>query len=166
MTLGPEGTRGEGDILVLAGEGPHAPVAARRAGEFVAAAGEETTLTLFNVQQPADDDEEDLSPEERGQTLVEEMAERAGIEYMNFETRVEVTDGGNLEDVVLSLADEYDTVCVGATRSGAVTQALFGSLPETIGERAEGTVVMARGPEQSPLSIREAIIRRLEVSSC
>lgn len=37
VKLGPEGTRGEGDILVLAGEGPHAPVAARRASELVTA---------------------------------------------------------------------------------------------------------------------------------
>jgi len=163
VTLGPEGTRGEGDVLVLAGEGPHAPVAARRGGEFVAAAEKGSTLTMLNVQQPDEGGEEELSPEERGRALIEELAERAGIEAVDFESRVEVTDGANIENVVLGVAEEYDTVCVGATRSGAVSQALFGSLPETVGEKAEGTVVMARGPEESPLSIREAIVRRLEM---
>lgn len=79
---------------------------------------------------------------------------------MTYETRVEVAD--DVEAAILETVDEYDTVCVGATRSGAISQALFGSLPETVGERAGGTVVMARGPEESPISVREAIIRRLE----
>jgi APA family basic amino acid/polyamine antiporter len=38
VTLGPAGGRAEGDLMVLAGEGPHAPVAGRRAGEFLESA--------------------------------------------------------------------------------------------------------------------------------
>jgi nucleotide-binding universal stress UspA family protein len=68
----------------------------------------------------------------------------------------------DVEGAILGTVDEYETVCVGATRTGAVSQALFGSLPETVGEEAEGTVVMARGPAASAISIREAIVRRLE----
>jgi APA family basic amino acid/polyamine antiporter len=157
VKLGPEGGRAEGDVMVLAGEGPHAPVAARRAVEFVDAA-EDASLTLFNVQAPGEDDEE--SPAKRGEALIESLVERAGIEYATFDTRVEVAE--DVEATVLAAAEEYDTVCVGATRSGAVSQALFGSLPETVGEEVDGTVVMARGPEESPLSLREAVARRLE----
>ena len=160
VKLGPEGGRGEGDIMVLAGEGPHAPVAARRAAEFVATADEESTLTLFNVQEPGDDDDE-RSPEERGEEVIEKLVERAGIEYMTYEIRIEIAD--DIEQTVLDAASEYDTICVGATRSGAVSQAVFGSLPETVGERIDRTVVMARGREESAMSIREAIVRRLEV---
>ncbi|PCR90419.1 amino acid permease [Natrinema ejinorense] len=159
VKLGPEGGRAEGDIMVLAGEGPHAPVAARRAAEFVSAS-DDASLTLFNVQPPADDDTgEDLI--QQGEVLIDELAQKAGIEYMTFDTRVEVAE--NVERAILDATDEYDTICVGATQSGTVSQAVFGSLPENIGEHADGTVVMARGPEESPMSIREAITRRLEV---
>lgn len=161
VKLGSEGQRGEGDIMVLAGEGPHAPVAARRGAEFVTTADDESTLTLFNVQEPGEDADDELTPEERGEEIIEELADRAGIKYMTYERRVEVAD--DIEQAILDAAAEYDTICVGATRSGAVTQAVFGSLPETVGEKTDRTVVMARGPEESAMSIREAIARRLEV---
>jgi APA family basic amino acid/polyamine antiporter len=161
VKLGPEGGRGEGDIMVLAGKGPHAPVAARRGAEFVTAGDDGSTLTLFNVQEPGDDDEDEPTPEERGETVIEDLAEEAGIEYMAYERRIEIAD--DIEQAILEAASEYDTICVGATRSGAVSQAVFGSLPETVGEETDRTVVMARGPEESAISIREAIARRLEV---
>jgi amino acid transporter/nucleotide-binding universal stress UspA family protein len=159
VKLGAEDGRGEGDIMVLAGEGPHAPVAARRAAEFAEASGEDTSLTLFNVQEPGDDDE-GASPQERGEVLIEEFVERAGLEAAQYESRIEVAE--DIEGTILDAASEYDTICVGATRTGAVSQAVFGSLPETIGEQADQTVVMARGPEESAMSVRQAIVRRLE----
>ncbi|WP_324761209.1 amino acid permease [Haloarcula sp. GH36] len=159
VKLGPEDGRATGDIMVLAGEGPHAPVAARRAAEFVKAAGEDTSLTLFNIQDPGDD-EDGLSPEERGQALIEDFVERAGTEEVEYDTRIDVAE--DIEGTILDATSQYDTICVGATRSGAVSQAVFGSLPERIGEQADGTVVMARGPEESAMSVREAIARRLE----
>ena len=73
--------------------------------------------------------------------MIEALAERAGIQYVTYETEIRV----------------------GATRSGAIFQAVFGSLPETVGEEMEKTVVMARGPEESAMSVREALLRRLEV---
>ncbi|WP_135305146.1 amino acid permease [Haloarcula amylovorans] len=159
VKIGPEDGRATGDIMVLAGEGPHAPVAARRATEFAEASGEKTSVTLFNVQEPGDD-EEGLSPQERGQALIEEFVERADIEGLEYNNRIEVAE--DIEGTILDAATEYDTICVGATRSSAVTQAVFGSLPETIGEQTDRTVVMARGPEESAMSVRQAIIRRLE----
>jgi amino acid transporter/nucleotide-binding universal stress UspA family protein len=159
VKLGPEAGRPTGDIMVLAGQGPHAPVAARRAGEFIEAADETASLTLFNVQEPGDD-EDGVSPQERGQVLIEEFVERAGIEDAPYESRIEIAE--DVEGTILDAATEYDTICVGATRSGAVTQAVFGSLPETIGQQTEGTVVMARGPEESAMSVRQAIVKRLE----
>jgi len=161
VKLGSEGERGEGDIMVLAGEGPHAPIAARRAAEFVSAV-DDASLTLLNVQSPeTDTDEVESSPTERGEAVIEELAERAGIQYMSYETEVRVTE--DTERAILEAAAVYDTICVGATRSGAISQAVFGSLPETVGEKVDKTVVMARGPEESAMSVREALLRRLEV---
>ncbi|ELZ96659.1 amino acid permease [Haloferax sulfurifontis] len=160
VKLGPEDGRGEGDIMVLAGEGPHAPVAAQRAAEFVAAA-DEASLTLLNVQSPESDSDEELSPTERGEAVISELAERAGIEYMSYDAKVSVAE--NTEQAIIEAAQDYDTVCVGATRAGTISQAVFGSLPEKIGAELAQTVVMARGEEESPMSIREALMRRLEV---
>ncbi|WP_280584991.1 amino acid permease [Halorubrum sp. Boch-26] len=161
VKLGPEDGRGEGDIMVLAGRGPHAPVAARRAAEFVSATDDESSLTLLNVQPPETDSDEDSSPTERGEAVIEELAERAGIKYMTYNTEIRVAE--DTERAIIDAAEEYDTICVGATRSGTISQAVFGSLPETVGAEVDRTVVMARGPEESAMSIREALLRRLEV---
>jgi APA family basic amino acid/polyamine antiporter len=161
VKLGPEDGRGEGDIMVLAGQGPHAPVAARRAAEFVSAADDDASLTLLNVQAPETDADDDTSPTERGEAVVEELAERAGIKYMSYDTEIRVAE--DTEQTIIDAAEEYDTICVGATRSGAISQAVFGSLPETVGAEVDRTVVMARGPEESAMSVREALLRRLEV---
>lgn len=76
---------------MLVGEGPHALVAARRAAEIVSASGGALSLTLFNVQEPlAADEDSELTPEERGENVIEELAKRAGIEYMNYTSHVEV----------------------------------------------------------------------------
>jgi len=159
VKLGPEGGAEVGEIMVLAGEGPHAPVAARRATEFAKAAREDTSLTLLNVQQPGEN-EDGASPQKQGQAIIENLVETAGIEGMQYDSRVEIAE--DIERTILTAASEYDTICVGATRSGAVSQALFGSLPETIGEQSDRTVVMARGPEESAMSVRDAIVQRLE----
>jgi len=65
------------------------------------------------------------------------------------------------ESIFAAAVEEYDTVCVGATRAGAVSQALFGSLPERVGAEVDATVAMVRGEEGSPRTIREAIVERL-----
>lgn len=160
VKLGPEGGRGERDVFVLAGEGPHEPVAPRRAAEFVEAASTDTRLTPLNVQLPGADDEE-CAPEERGGAVVYEFVDRAGIESTSYDRRVEVAD--DVEPAIVAVASEYDTIRIGATRSGSVSQAVFGSLPESVGERSDRTVVVVRGPGESPMSIREAIVQRFEL---
>jgi nucleotide-binding universal stress UspA family protein len=87
------------------------------------------------------------------------VAERAGIEYVDHESRVVVSEG--VEETLLESVEAFDTVCVGATRSGSVSQALFGSIPETIGEEIDATVAMVRGPKETTRSVREGVIDRL-----
>jgi len=141
--------------------GSYASVAARRAAEFVSAADDEASLTLLNIQSPEADTDEENTPTERGEAVIEELAERAGIQYMSYNTEVRVAE--DTKQAITDAAEEYDTICVGATRSGAISQAVFGSFPETVGEKVDRTVVMARGPEESAMSVREALLRRLEV---
>jgi nucleotide-binding universal stress UspA family protein len=143
------------DVVALAGEGPHAPVAARHAAEFVSTTRSETSLTLLNVQRP----DEEVDPRERGEEIIADVAERAGIEYVDYEPSVVVSE--DVEATLLESVAAFDTVCVGATRSGSVSQALFGSIPETIGEEVDATVAMVRGPKETTRSVREGVIDRL-----
>lgn len=156
-----EGRETVGDTVVFVGDGPHAPIAVRRGAEFVSSEAD-ATLTLVNVQQPVDDDETNADgddPETRGRELIEDAVEEAGIETVEYGTEVLVTD--DIETALFETAEEYDTTCIGATRSRAVEQAVFGSIPERIGENVSGTVAMVRGEETSPRSVREALIERL-----
>ena len=111
-------------------------------------------MTLLNVQATPDDGEYD--PEAEGQALVESVAKEAGIRQ-DPEKRVLVTDG-DIRETLLDAVDEYDTICVGATRSTAVAQALFGSIPEEIGEKSKGTVALARGALYKPRSVAQGVV--------
>jgi len=142
-----------GRVVALVGEGPYAQIAARRASEF-AGSDPNANLTLLNVQATPDDGEYD--PEAEGQALVESVAKEAGIQQ-DPEKRVLVTDG-DIRETLLDAVDEYDTICVGATRSTAVAQALFGSIPEEIGEKSKGTVALARGALYKPRSVAQGVV--------
>ncbi|ACV11391.1 amino acid permease-associated region [Halorhabdus utahensis DSM 12940] len=155
---GPDPDDGE-EIMVLAGEGPHAPVAARRAAEYVAST-EGASLTLLNIQPPAEEGEDAVEPVEAGEALIEDLIEQADLTETSYETRVIVEE--DTQDAILETAAAYDTICVGATRESAVSQALFGSLPERLGTELDRTVVVARGSERSPMSMQDALIKRLE----
>jgi APA family basic amino acid/polyamine antiporter len=144
-----------GDVVALVGSGPNAPVAARRAAEFVAIE-DDATLTLLNIQTK--DEESETSPEERGREAIDAATSDLS---QDIDYTTEVVIGDDVESTALDTVETYDTVCVGATRQGAVSQTLFGSLPETLGEQASGTVVMAQGSSATPQSIREAVIKRL-----
>ncbi|MFB6284053.1 MAG: amino acid permease [Halobacteria archaeon] len=159
----------EGNVMALAGRGPHAPFAVRRAKEFNAAKKDGGKPSIVNIQPPGEreegdgsdeDMEEYISPTEKGEELIAEVAEDAGLDEDDYEPRVVVSE--DIEEAVVDVSGEYDLVCVGATRSDVVTQTLFGSLPERVGEETEGTVVMARGPKRSPMSIRDGILRRFQ----
>lgn len=143
------------DVVALVGEGPHAPVAARRGAELVVTTQGEGSLTLLNAQRP----DEDGDPYDEGAAVIADVAERAGIEYMDYDSDVVV--GEDVEDALLDAVAGYDTVCVGATRSGSVSQALFGSIPESIGEKVDATVVLVRGPRETTRSIKQGLIERL-----
>ncbi|MCU4742191.1 amino acid permease [Natronoglomus mannanivorans] len=145
-------------IVTLAGGGPHAPVSARRAGELHRAFPE-STLTLLNVQPEPDENEDGSDPNEIGQETISEVATQADLDPKEYEESVIVSD-----DVRQTLVEEirkYDTVCVGATGTSTVAQALYGSIPQTIVQESSGTVVMARGENRAPRTFRQALVQRL-----
>ena len=157
LTLVKKGTEKIGRVVGLVGTGPHTQLAARRAAEF-ARSDPNTTLTLLNVQRPSKNGE--YEPKEEGKALIESVAKEVTIQQ-EYAAQVLVADDGGIRETLLDATRDYDTICVGATRSTPVAQALFGSIPEEIGEQSEGTVTIARGAQYKPRSVTQGLIDRL-----
>jgi basic amino acid/polyamine antiporter, APA family len=149
-----------GEVVVLAGGGPITPLAAGVAADI--AASNSAQLTLLNIQQPEPVTDEDsgevLEPQEAGERTIAEVARKAGLEEGSYTSRVVVSE--QIEAAIMEAVEDYQTIFVGATRTGVVKQALFGSIPEKVGEQASGTVVMVNKRHQ-PRTIIEAIAERL-----
>ncbi len=149
-----------GSTVALAGPGPHAPIAARRAYEYASLQG--TTPTLLNVQQTAEDGAEGddpIGPQERGQRMIEHVAETAGLEDGTYESKVIV--GDDIETAILEHIDEYDTVCLGVSEKRSVSKILWGSVADRVVSRADGNVALVRGEYDIHRSVREGIVERL-----
>ncbi|MCL9815206.1 amino acid permease [Natranaeroarchaeum aerophilus] len=150
-----------GRIVALAGGGPNAPVAARRAGELTRTF-ENASLTLLNVQSPADNDsptEDDLdereSPTSKGEAAISEVAVKAELEETEYDSQVIVSE--TVRETLIESVGKYDTVSVGATGQSFVAQTLYGSIPQTIVEESDGTVLISRDADRSPRTLREAL---------
>lgn len=142
-----------GDVAVFVGRGPHTVTAIQRAWEF--AASEPTaTLTLVTVESTAGSGlPENLRS--AGEALIAEKAEAADVPAEAYVGRVVLAD--DVEGTLPTIASDYQTVCVGATRSTGVEQALFGALPERIAERATATVAIVRAANASLPSMQEGL---------
>ncbi|MFP9060578.1 amino acid permease [Natrialbaceae archaeon A-chndr2] len=165
VTLVKDPSEEPGDIVTLAGGGPHAPTSARRAGELNRAFPA-STLTLLNVQpdppvdEAGDTLEEATDPDAVGRDLIANVAAASGLEDDEYEPRVLRSE--DIRETLLEEVSSYDTVCVGATGTSTVAQALYGSIPQQIVQQSDGTVVMARSEQRAPRTLRQALIQRLE----
>jgi nucleotide-binding universal stress UspA family protein len=83
----------------------------------------------------------------------------AAIGEDEYEADVRVAEdvSGTLPDAVA----DVDTVCVGVTGRNLVAQALYGSIPQSIAGQASGTVLMARGAQQTRRALKQAVVERL-----
>ncbi len=129
-----------GRPVALAGPGPHAPVAARRAVEFAAVS--DAVPALLNVQPRAPTADGEPSRIERGRERIESVAERAGLDPEAYESVVVVD--ADVESAILQTIREYDTVCVGLSEGGAAPRTTFGSLAERISRETAGNVGIVR----------------------
>ncbi|MFH5831037.1 amino acid permease [Halalkalibaculum sp. DA384] len=156
ITLVKAGSQPVKDIVVLVGTGPNTILAVKR-GFDLASHTAGASLTLLTVQQPGSDEQAD--PKSEGEGLIRSVAHEAGIDSGQYHSEVIISD--NVREALLGATKDYDTVCIGATRSTAIRQALFGSIPEEIGEHSDGTVIITRNREYKPRSVTEGIIERL-----
>ncbi len=171
VTLVKDPTEQPGDIVTLAGRGPTAPVSARRAAEL-SRTFPDTSLTLLNVQPRPDpddaedersDEEERIDPQRAGEAAIEQVASAAELSPDEYETSVLVADDVRRE--LITAVATYDTVCVGTTGESMVARALYGTVPSDIVENVDGTVVMARGPDRTPRTVRQGILERLGLTT-
>lgn len=142
-------------VAALVNEGPHAPHVARRAFEFAQSTGI-AHLTLLNVQPPRGD--EPANSKEAGRDVIRTVAKRAGIPDEKYMLNVQVTD--EVTEALLEAAEDYDTVCIGASRSTAVAQSLFGSLPKILAEGTPATVAVVRRPTYPARTAMRALSER------
>jgi APA family basic amino acid/polyamine antiporter len=143
-----------GTPVALAGNGPHAPVAARRAAEF--ATVDETVPTLLNVQRPVGESETDAV--ERGETLISEVAERAGLGSEEYDSEVIVDS--DIESAILGTVDRFDTICVGLSEQSELSRIMFGTIAERISQKATGNVSIVRGLYETPRTDDEKLEKR------
>ncbi|NGP88979.1 amino acid permease [Fodinibius halophilus] len=156
ITLVKAGQQPVKNIVVLVGTGPNTILAVKR-GYDLASSADDTSLTLLMVQTPGTDGHTD--PQSKGEGYIHSVAHEAGISSDQYNTEVIVSD--NVRETLLEAVEDYDTVCIGATRSTAIRQALFGSIPEEIGEHTDGNLIITRSREYKPRSVTEGIIERL-----
>ena len=130
---------GIGTPVALAGSGPHAPVAARRAVDFATVSDE--TAVLLNVQHPGL--EQDHARE--GQRTIDSVARRGGLDPGEYESVVMVAR--DVETAVTESIREYQTVCVGMSEEDESSPSTVGSLAERIGREIQGTVAIVRSAD-------------------
>jgi nucleotide-binding universal stress UspA family protein len=67
-------------------------------------------------------------------------------------------EADDVADGIVEESENFDLVVVGATREGLLQQLVFGSIPEEVGKRAEGAVIMAK----RNLGVRSRLRRTLD----
>jgi amino acid transporter/nucleotide-binding universal stress UspA family protein len=155
ITLVKAGVNPINNILVLVGTGPNSILAVQRAIE-ISKSIEGSTVTLLTVKTP---DSSGYDPESRGKNLIQTTVRSLGLNPDDYPMEVVVSD--DVREALMDSIKGYDTIFIGATRSTSIRKALFGSIPEEIGENTDGTVVITRGREYKPRTVTEGIIERL-----
>jgi amino acid transporter/nucleotide-binding universal stress UspA family protein len=143
-----------GTPVALAGSGPHAPVAARRAADFATVS--DPGAILLNVQQRTG--AEEINQVEQGRETIQSVAERGGLDAEEYESVMIVAT--DIESTIIEAVQEHDTVCVGLSERGDLSRAMFGSLAERISQKIAGNVAIVRSTE----AIDQPVTQTEEVS--
>ncbi len=143
--------RGEniGKIGCFIGTGPHAKAAVRRAADLVKS-GLSSTLTFINIQ-PNKQEFTEKQLKQKGEELIQKTILQANVEGFDYQTKVIVTE--RVENELIKTAQKFDTICIGATRSSWLESALFGSFPELVAEKVDGTALIVRDEERNFYSV-------------
>ncbi|WP_458205741.1 amino acid permease [Haladaptatus sp. NG-SE-30] len=130
------GERADGveSIMVPTAGGPHAELATEVA-RAIARAEDATVEINHVVSSDASEADRDAA---RG--ILSETA--AGLEDLPVEQSL--LDGEDVADTIVARTSDHDITIIGATRESGIQQLVFGALPETVGQRADSTVIMTK----------------------
>ncbi len=132
-----------GTPVALAGSGPHAPVAARRAADFATVS--DSTAILLNVQRSSPEGENNTNHVKQGRETIQSVAERGGLNPGEYESVVVVAT--DVTSAIMQAVGDYDTVCVGLSEGSDPSQVVFGSIAERISRETPGNVGIVRSAE-------------------
>ena len=122
-------------ILLPTAGGPHAEYAAEIAGAI--GRSHEIPVELVYVLDP-EADEDDRS---RANDVLNSAVESIG-EY--DQVNQNIITGDSIVSALVAETEEHDLTIIGSTREGLLQQLIFGTIPEELARRAEGTVIMAK----------------------
>ena len=132
--IGPDATGDADDVLVPVAGGEHSKFAAALADDI--ASQHDGHIDIVHVI----DSNASQSERDRAQELIENILDDIETDGADGE----IIEDGNVEDAIVERSGEYDVILTGATREGLLQQFVFGALPEKIGWRSNGTVIMAK----------------------
>jgi nucleotide-binding universal stress UspA family protein len=82
-------------------------------------------------------------PVERGEAVIANVAERAGLDPDDYTAEVVVDD--DVEGAILDAVSRYETICVGLSERSDASRIMFGTIAERISQEATGNVGIVRG---------------------
>ncbi|AEN06723.1 UspA domain-containing protein [halophilic archaeon DL31] len=127
---------GVDSILLPTAGGPHTTLAIETAGAIARRTG--ATIHAMYVLAPGASTEAN----QQAESMLSDATTTASLDDVAVETTLIEHD-----DVVAALVDEsanHDLMTIGATREGVVQKFVFGTIPETVAERAQTTVIMTK----------------------
>lgn len=135
-------------ILVPVAGGPHTEYAAEIAGAIARA--RDASVELVTVVDPGADEETVAD----ARTLLTQTSTTLGAVESVGET---VLRGDDVAETIVERSTDHDVTVIGATRSGLLRRTLIGTIPERVGRRVDGAVVMAKRNQ----GVRKTLWRRV-----
>lgn len=147
-----------GNVTAFITDSPHAPFVARRAREWAQGRGV-ARLTLLTIQY----DDGTLNAEalkHRGQRLLWDIADRAGLEDEQYNGRVLVSK--DVQATANRCASACDRICIGAGQTGSWAEPAADSFAGRLAGATEAHIALVRGAHfASRPSFLEALRNRL-----
>lgn len=119
-------------VLVAVARGPHSGMAVEVGGAL--ARRNDASLELLHVAEPGDAEAADA-----GAALLDRATDRVGPS-----DRVDRTlrEAASVPECIVERSDDADITVLGAPREGLLRQFAFGSIPDAVSGRADGTVLI------------------------
>jgi amino acid transporter len=136
---------GEGDgdvdsILLPWTDSTHADLAASTAAAIARKTG--ASIDVVHVANGERDHEEVEAMLSNAESALEERDDEFEDTHLDYETRTVERD--DVEDALVEEAGDHDLTTLGAEKEGILQKLVFGSVPETVAERARNTTIVCQ----------------------